>query len=207
VQKGPLRVTRGAQQGSLEDTLAAPGRTHSGSNNGGCAGSRLLPLALAQFVFSGGARRTGALPRTLCPHRKHTIGLILEPAYCPPEPRSFNSLFGTIRTFCSARPPSESAMLMENATVVPVNVVTKKGGNFETDLIVPLYAVIFVLSVVGNALVLITLLQNRRMRTVTNVFLLNLVSSFLLEEFLSCRCAFVSLAFCPGTRLMPFARL
>ena len=71
-------------------------------------------------------------------------------------------------------------MFVENVSaVVPtVNVVAKKGGNFETDLIVPLYAVIFVLSVVGNSLVLITLLQNRRMRTVTNVFLLNLVSSF-----------------------------
>ena len=70
--------------------------------------------------------------------------------------------------------------MLENATTVPVSVVTKKGGNFETDLIVPLYAVIFILSVVGNSLVLITLLQNRRMRTVTNVFLLNLVSTFLL---------------------------
>jgi len=69
--------------------------------------------------------------------------------------------------------------MLQNSTsnvTVPVNVLAKKASSFETDLIVPLYAIIFVLSVVGNVLVLITLLQNRRMRTVTNVFLLNLVS-------------------------------
>ncbi len=42
------------------------------------------------------------------------------------------------------------------------------------------YSVIFLLSVVGNALVIVTLIQNRRMRTVTNVFLLNLSVSDLL---------------------------
>ena len=46
----------------------------------------------------------------------------------------------------------------------------------ETGLIVPLYVVIFILSVVGNSLVLVTLAQKKRMRTVTNVYLLNLVS-------------------------------
>lgn len=42
-------------------------------------------------------------------------------------------------------------------------------------LIVPLYAIIFLLSVIGNCLVLVTLARNKRMRTVTNVYLLNLV--------------------------------
>ena len=47
-----------------------------------------------------------------------------------------------------------------------------------------LYSIIFVLSIVGNALVILTLVQNRRMRTVTNVFLLNLsVSDLLLAVF------------------------
>ncbi|KAL0268777.1 UNVERIFIED_CONTAM: hypothetical protein PYX00_010593 [Menopon gallinae] len=46
---------------------------------------------------------------------------------------------------------------------------------FESDIIIPLYVVIFVLSVVGNSLVLATLGQNKRMRTITNVYLLNLV--------------------------------
>jgi len=52
------------------------------------------------------------------------------------------------------------------------------GGVFESDLIIPLYVVIFLLAIVGNSLVLITLAQNKRMRTVTNVYLLNLVSHF-----------------------------
>ena len=46
------------------------------------------------------------------------------------------------------------------------------------------YCIIFVLSIAGNALVILTLIQNRRMRTVTNVFLLNLsVSDLLLAVF------------------------
>jgi cholecystokinin-like receptor len=57
------------------------------------------------------------------------------------------------------------------------NMSAGSGGSvFESDLIIPLYVVIFVLSIVGNSLVLITLAQNKRMRTVTNVYLLNLVS-------------------------------
>lgn len=49
-------------------------------------------------------------------------------------------------------------------------------GGFGAEVMIPLYSVIFILSVVGNILVIVTLTQNRRMRTVTNVFLLNLVS-------------------------------
>lgn len=45
-----------------------------------------------------------------------------------------------------------------------------------SELIVPMYVAIFLLAVVGNALVVVTLVQNKRMRTVTNVYLLNLVS-------------------------------
>ncbi|XP_055914414.1 cholecystokinin receptor type A isoform X2 [Eupeodes corollae] len=43
-----------------------------------------------------------------------------------------------------------------------------------------LYATIFLLAIVGNILVILTLVQNRRMRTITNVFLLNLAVSDLL---------------------------
>uniref|UniRef100_A0A182M4R3 G-protein coupled receptors family 1 profile domain-containing protein n=1 Tax=Anopheles culicifacies TaxID=139723 RepID=A0A182M4R3_9DIPT len=52
-----------------------------------------------------------------------------------------------------------------------------RGGDssFQNQLIIPLYAIIFLLSVVGNLLVILTLAQNKRMRTVTNVYLLNLV--------------------------------
>uniref|UniRef100_A0A1B0DGA9 G-protein coupled receptors family 1 profile domain-containing protein n=1 Tax=Phlebotomus papatasi TaxID=29031 RepID=A0A1B0DGA9_PHLPP len=45
---------------------------------------------------------------------------------------------------------------------------------------IPLYAVIFLLAVIGNSLVILTLVQNKRMRTITNVFLLNLAVSDLL---------------------------
>ncbi|XP_055297441.1 cholecystokinin receptor type A-like [Sitodiplosis mosellana] len=49
---------------------------------------------------------------------------------------------------------------------------------------IPLYATILLLAIVGNALVIMTLVQNRRMRTITNVFLLNLaVSDILLGVF------------------------
>lgn len=44
----------------------------------------------------------------------------------------------------------------------------------------PLYLVIFLLAVVGNVLVILTLVHNKRMRTVTNLFLLNLAISDLL---------------------------
>jgi len=43
-----------------------------------------------------------------------------------------------------------------------------------------LYAIIFVLAIAGNALVIATLAHDRRMRTVTNLFLLNLAVSDLL---------------------------
>jgi hypothetical protein len=50
-------------------------------------------------------------------------------------------------------------------------------------LILP-YSIIFLLAIIGNLLVIITLSVNRRMRSVTNIFLLNLaVSDLLLGVF------------------------
>lgn len=43
-----------------------------------------------------------------------------------------------------------------------------------------LYGTILLLAIIGNALVILTLIQNRRMRTITNVFLLNLAISDIL---------------------------
>ncbi|CAL1531396.1 unnamed protein product, partial [Lymnaea stagnalis] len=43
-----------------------------------------------------------------------------------------------------------------------------------------MYVIIFTLSVVGNILVIVTVIQNKKMRSVTNVFLLNLSASDLL---------------------------
>ena len=42
------------------------------------------------------------------------------------------------------------------------------------------YSIIFMLGITGNVLVILTILQNTRMRTVTNLFLLNLAISDLL---------------------------
>lgn len=42
---------------------------------------------------------------------------------------------------------------------------------------IPLYSVLFLLAVIGNSLVILTLVQNKRMRTITNLFLLNLAVS------------------------------
>lgn len=48
----------------------------------------------------------------------------------------------------------------------------------------PVYILIFLTAVIGNSLVIATLIQNKRMRTVTNVFLLNLsISDLLLAVF------------------------
>ncbi|XP_070198607.1 cholecystokinin receptor-like [Littorina saxatilis] len=52
------------------------------------------------------------------------------------------------------------------------------------EIQIVLYALIFLLAFVGNLLVIVTLFQNKRMRTVTNVFLLNLaLSDMLLAVF------------------------
>lgn len=48
------------------------------------------------------------------------------------------------------------------------------------EIQIAFYAIIFVLALVGNLLIIITLIQNKRMRTVTNVFLLNLAISDML---------------------------
>ncbi|XP_066146879.1 cholecystokinin receptor-like isoform X1 [Euwallacea fornicatus] len=45
---------------------------------------------------------------------------------------------------------------------------------------ISLYGIIFLLAIIGNTLIILTLAQNRRMRTVTNLFLLNLAVSDLL---------------------------
>ena len=74
----------------------------------------------------------------------------------------------------------------------------KNAQGFEAEVLIPLYSIIFVLSVVGNVVVIVTLSQNRRMRTVTNVFLLNLVGFKLpfLSIFFFISINFTSLFFC-----------
>jgi len=76
-----------------------------------------------------------------------------------------------------------------------INITTTENGSYLNQTFIKrddisatatlvIYSVIFVLAVVGNILVILTLIQNTRMRTVTNVFLLNLaVSDLLLAVF------------------------
>ncbi|GAV07893.1 hypothetical protein RvY_17673 [Ramazzottius varieornatus] len=62
------------------------------------------------------------------------------------------------------------------------------GGGIELSIndyiSIVMYIVIFIFCIVGNALVVITLMQHRRMRTVTNIFLINLsIGDLLLGVF------------------------
>ena len=67
-----------------------------------------------------------------------------------------------------------------NGTDVENYVVSRLSAEIQIFL----YSLIFLLAVVGNVLVMVTLFQNQRMRTVTNVFLLNLaLSDMLLAVF------------------------
>lgn len=89
-------------------------------------------------------------------------------------PIDYFSAVDTEQSFISdVSPLSTMTSIVVNVTLPKI---TKRGqANLLENLIVPLYGTIFLLSVVGNSLVLITLARNKRMRTVTNVYLLNLV--------------------------------
>lgn len=70
-----------------------------------------------------------------------------------------------------------TTMRSVTTSTVMVRTVARSTESFlQNVVIIPLYAVIFTCCVIGNLLVILTLAQNKRMRTVTNVYLLNLVS-------------------------------
>jgi hypothetical protein len=56
-------------------------------------------------------------------------------------------------------------------------------ASVEAQVTIVTYSIIFLLSFVGNALVLVTLGLNRRLRSVTNLFLLNLVSALMNKPY------------------------
>lgn len=60
---------------------------------------------------------------------------------------------------------------------LPSNASSAVSGTDSGTWIIFLYSVIFLLAVIGNLLVILTLIQSRRMRTITNLFLLNLAVS------------------------------
>lgn len=63
---------------------------------------------------------------------------------------------------------------------IPVGSAAPQSWLSRGNIQIPLYAAILLLAVIGNSLVIMTLVQNRRMRTITNVFLLNLAVSDIL---------------------------
>ncbi|XP_045206566.1 cholecystokinin receptor-like [Mercenaria mercenaria] len=73
---------------------------------------------------------------------------------------------------------------MENVSFQNVTVARQNDDDISLKIAIGIYSTIFILAVVGNSLVILTLVQNKRMRTVTNVFLLNLaISDLLLAVF------------------------
>ncbi len=54
-----------------------------------------------------------------------------------------------------------------------------------TRVLVVAYSVVFILAVVGNIMVLVVILCNKAMRSVTNYFLVNLAVSDLMGEYLT----------------------
>ncbi|XP_047519674.1 cholecystokinin receptor-like [Pieris napi] len=71
-----------------------------------------------------------------------------------------------------------------SSTISTVSMNKTVSNAYEWRFVLPPYFLIFLLSISGNCLVIATLASNRRMRTVTNVYLLNLaISDFLLGVF------------------------
>lgn len=69
-----------------------------------------------------------------------------------------------------------------NSSVITSTI--KKNSDGIGDFQISLCICIFFLAIIGNFLVILTLIQNRRMRTITNLFLLNLaISDMLLGVF------------------------
>lgn len=102
-----------------------------------------------------------------------------------PDLFGLNDKFAKITNFTSLT-LRNSTMYMTNDSVGIIfpKQYSRPPLDWTAKVLIPLYAVIFVLAVVGNLLVILTLFQNKRMRTVTNVLLLNLsVSDILLAVF------------------------
>lgn len=82
-----------------------------------------------------------------------------------------------------ARPRNVDDIFSSNCTL-PMNITGNYFRDLSGEVRIPLYTIIFLLAVLGNSLVIVALVQNKRMRTVTNVFLLNLsISDLLLAVF------------------------
>ncbi|XP_061391979.1 gastrin/cholecystokinin type B receptor-like, partial [Musca vetustissima] len=71
--------------------------------------------------------------------------------------------------------------IVATSTVGPHRSSTTRSSAFEVPIwLILCYSIILLFAIVGNLLVIVILAQNRRMRTITNVFLLNLAISDIL---------------------------
>lgn len=75
-------------------------------------------------------------------------------------------------------PPCELAL--ENGTLFCLDQPRRRSKEWQPAVQILLYSLIFLLSVLGNTLVITVLIRNKRMRTVTNIFLLSLAVSDLM---------------------------
>jgi len=98
------------------------------------------------------------------------------PNTSPPFTASSSSSFSDINLFSRS---FEGTATTSTPTNRPTTTKSRRGSELPFWLI-PCYGIIFLFAIVGNLLVISTLIQNRRMRTITNVFLLNLAISDLL---------------------------
>lgn len=104
-------------------------------------------------------------------------------------------------TFILPQVSSPLTFIFRNESAIGVNdtfAVTPRISSEIPIWLIPCYGVIFFFAIFGNLLVISTLVQNRRMHNVTNVFLLNLAIS---DMLLGVLCMPVTLA---GTLLRHF---
>lgn len=109
-----------------------------------------------------------------------------------PEALKSTSDFETAELYCEnfyniSNSSTITRLVFSNATqeqfVLACISKVKDSNKISTFLSIP-YAVIFLLSVAGNCLVILTLVRHKKMRTITNMYLLNLaVSDLLLAVF------------------------
>ncbi|KAH9499557.1 hypothetical protein Btru_078111 [Bulinus truncatus] len=91
--------------------------------------------------------------------------------------RRYNETNSTIRAALMGFPNSTKEQFLEECFN------RMQGSPLSHFIIIP-YALIFLLSVLGNSLVILTLVRHKKMRTITNMYLLNLaISDLLLAVF------------------------
>lgn len=107
------------------------------------------------------------------------VGISITATTTPMTPQSpAAAISGGTMTPAVAFSPMNPIILGTATTAAPSFTALSWLSNERIQIIC--YVTILLLAIVGNTLVILTLIQNRRMRTITNVFLLNLAISDIL---------------------------